>query len=309
MIEQRKLVKLGKSTLVISLPAEWVRKKGLKAGDTLTLYIDENEITITPSSENGKTKIKAVIRINELKGDILYRMIVSAYIAGAEDIVVEFEKSTYVKEILKQLKSATLHLIGLEIVDQSLNKVVLQTFTDVQAQSLESLINRILKLLTLMLAHLKEEKIDISFLKDLENEIDKLYRLAMRRMSLSREFSKYYLTLLPSFLMMLEILSDSIIPLAHAIQNNYKLVADVIEISKEVLEFLISYKLGNGDVNEINERIEAFEQLEKELGERDIPNPLKHRCINFIHLLKNALLVMFNIEVAELIRSGRTITI
>jgi len=309
LIEQRKLVKLGKSTLVISLPANWVRKKGLKAGDTLTLYIDDNEIVITPGSNSTRSKISITIRIKDLKGDVLYRMIVSAYIAGAEDITIEFDRSNYVKEILRQLKFATSHLIGLEIVDQSMNKITLQTFTDVQAQSLESLINRILKLLSLMLTHLKEENVDISFLKDLENEIDKLYRLAMRRMSLSYELSKYHLTLLPSFLMMLEILSDSVIPLANVIKNNYKLVADVIEISKEVLEFLASYKLGDGDVGEINERIEALEHLEKDLVERDIPNSLKHRCLNFIHLLKNAMLVMFNIEVAKLIKSERVITI
>ncbi len=309
MIEQRKLVKLGKSTLVVSLPADWVRKKNLKAGDTLTLYIDDNEITIVPSTVDGRTKITARIRVKEPKGDILYRMIVSIYIAGAEDIIIEIESIESVKEILKQVKNATSHLIGLEVVDQSLDRIVLQTFTDAQSQSLESLINRILKIMLLMLNHLSEKQIDMQFLNDLENEIDKLFRLAIRRTNISRDFSRHSLTFLPSFLMMLETASDSIIPLASVISGNYKMVADVIEIAKESIDFLLKYKLGMGDVVSINERIETFEQIERDLLEREIPQTLKYRCLNFIHLLKNVLLVMFNIEVAELVKSGKEIEI
>jgi len=145
LIEQRKLVKLGKSTLVISLPAGWVREKGLKAGDTLTLYIDDSEITIVPFSSGTSHKISARIKVKRIENDVLYRMIVSAYIAGAQDIIIEIENSSLVREVLKQVKWATSHLIGLEVVDQSLNRVTLQAFTDVQAQSLESLINRILR--------------------------------------------------------------------------------------------------------------------------------------------------------------------
>ncbi|UXD22329.1 hypothetical protein IPA_03580 [Ignicoccus pacificus DSM 13166] len=309
MIEQRKLVKLGKSTLVISLPAEWVRKKGLKAGDTLTLYIDENEITIIPSTLGSSHKITATIRVKRIEDEVLYRMIVSAYIAGAQDITIELEDTSLMKEVLKQVKNATSHLIGLEMVDQSLNKVVLQAFTDVHAQSLESLINRILKLMILMLDHLKEEKIDLSYLNDLENEIDKLYRLTMRRANLTHEFSRYSLTFLPSFLLMLETVSDSIIPLANALEGNYKQVADVIEITKETLKFLVTYRIGQGNVMEINKRIEAFEQLEGEIFQRDLPQTLRYRCLNFIHLLKNALLVVFNMEVAELIKKSKVIVL
>jgi hypothetical protein len=60
---------------------------------------------------------------------------------------------------------------------------------------------------------------------------------------------------------------------------------------------------------EINKRVEAFEQLEHEIMEREISQTLKYRCLNFIHLLKNALLVMFNMEVAELIKKSQAIVL
>lgn len=114
------------------------------------------------------------LRVKSAENNIVYRTIVSAYINGATEISVEVEDVSLLKEAIKQAKEATSRLIGLEIVDQSLDRIVLQTFTDIRSHDVPSLVNRSLKFLISMIKHLGENQIDIKFLEDIENEMNKL---------------------------------------------------------------------------------------------------------------------------------------
>lgn len=250
-IEQRKLVKLGKSTLVVSLPAEWIKRKKLKAGDTLTLYIGENEIIIAPSGETTSSKLTVKLRVKSAENNIVYRTIVSAYINGATEISVEVEDVSLLKEAIKQAKEATSRLIGLEIVDQSLDRIVLQTFTDIRSHDVPSLVNRSLKFLISMIKHLGENQIDIKFLEDIENEIDKLSRLGMRMLITNPDLSKQQSIHLSKLFTSLENASDSVIPLARVIEGKSRLVMDVLNSLVEILEFVREMKLGQTSLKDI----------------------------------------------------------
>ena len=43
---RRKLVKQGVNALTVTLPAKWIEKKGLKAGDEIDVVEEENKIEI-----------------------------------------------------------------------------------------------------------------------------------------------------------------------------------------------------------------------------------------------------------------------
>ena len=301
MIEQRRLVRLGRSTLVVSLPADWVKKKGLKAGDMLTLVINDAFIKIVPSGTPSGSKVVATIEVKE-RVEGLYRAIIATYIAGADIIKITFEDGQLLFQIMKQVKMAMNNLIGLEIVEQNPNEMVLQVFISGAEQSPKELTKRLIGLLTLMINQVIRGGGEVEYLEELENEVDKLYRLALRTLNTSPEVNVFMVNLL-SFL---EMTSDSLIPLAQTLdKNNVKEVLDILNIIKETLEFLQKCDEAKKTLGEIDEKIAIVEMGEEELERRRLDEKLKYRILLFLHNLKNALLTLHNMEVNEIVKKTK----
>ncbi len=300
MIEQRRLVKLGRSTLVVSLPAEWVKKQKLKAGDILLLHVTDSYIKIMPVKKGGK-EIKAIIKVKkDTRG--LYRAIISAYIAGADVIEIIVEDEKLVLESLKQIKYAVSHLIGIEIIDQDINKFVLQTFINIDEQNLNMLVKKMASLVKIMLKYVLKGNNVESYIEDLENEVDKLYRLALRRLNLEGESE----ALMSSLLTSLENASDTVLPLIRNTEN-IKGVYDILNVAIEMLDFLSNYEIGKGAINDINVKTDVLEHLEQELSSREVSEKLKYRSLMLLHHIKNALLSLLNIEITNMIKGGQSI--
>jgi len=301
LIEQRRLVRLGRSTLVVSLPADWVKKKGLKAGDMLTLVINDAFIKIVPSGTPSGSKVVATIEVKE-RVEGLYRAIIATYIAGADIIKITFEDGQLLFQIMKQVKMAMNNLIGLEIVEQNPNEMVLQVFISGAEQSPKELTKRLIGLLTLMINQVIRGGGEVEYLEELENEVDKLYRLALRTLNTSPEVNVFMVNLL-SFL---EMTSDSLIPLAQTLdKNNVKEVLDILNIIKETLEFLQKCDEAKKTLGEIDEKIAIVEMGEEELERRRLDEKLKYRILLFLHNLKNALLTLHNMEVNEIVKKTK----
>ena len=300
MIEQRRLVRLGRSTLVVSLPADWVKKKGLKAGDVLTLVIDDNFIKIVPRTSSGSAPTTATIKV-ENRTEGLYRAIIATYIAGADMIRIEFGNADLLFQIMKQVKMAINHLIGLEVVEQRPQYIILQAFIGTSGQDPEELMKRIVGLLVLMLDHLVKGVPNTEYLEELENEIDKLYRLALRTINSSPEPDILAVNLLTS----LEMTSDSLIPMAKAISSKKKEVIDVLNIALETMNFLQNYEKKSNKIDEIDEKISVLEMIEENMEMREMDEKVKYRVLLFIHNLKNALLMLHNMEINEIIKKSK----
>jgi len=300
LIEQRRLVRLGRSTLVVSLPADWVKKKGLKAGDVLTLVIDDNFIKIIPRTSSSSAPTTATIKVkNRTEG--LYRAIIATYIAGADMIRIEFESSELLFQIMKQVKMAINHLIGLEVVEQRPQYIILQAFIGTSGQDPEELMKRIVGLLVLMLDHLVKGDPNTEYLEELENEVDKLYRLALRTINSSPEPDILAVNLLTS----LEMTSDTLIPMAKVIKSKKKEVVDVLNIALETMNFLQNYEKKSNKIDEIDEKISVLEMIEENLEAREMDEKVKYRVLLFIHNLKNALLMLHNMEINEIIKKSK----
>ncbi len=284
------------------MPAEWVKKHKLKAGDMLLLQVSDTYIKIVPAKKDGK-EIKAIIEVDkDVKG--LYRAIISSYIAGADIIEVIVNREDLVLEALKQIKYAISHLIGIEIVDQDINKFVLQTFINVDEQDLNSLVRKMASLIKIMIKYILQSNEVKNYIEDLENEVDKLYRLALRRLNLEGESE----ALMSSLLTSLENASDTIPPLLENL-NNTKGILDVLNLSIEMLDFISSYEIGSGKINEINDKTDAVEHIEKELSTRPMDEKLKYRSLMLLHHIKNALLSLLNIEITNVIRNKQKLTL
>jgi len=138
-MDYRKIIGFGKSSFVISLPKDWISKNKLKKGDVLN--VEETPTTLTVSSRNEKGKKEARIKViltDNRSIDILKTEIIASYLNGYEIIEIKgdlTEKAPKIKPILQELS-------GMEILEQTGNKMVAHFLINMQEVSVESLIRR-----------------------------------------------------------------------------------------------------------------------------------------------------------------------
>ena len=54
---KRKLIQIGNSTLLLSMPREWVISNNLSKGDELEIQIDQDKVTVSCDSRRQKEKL------------------------------------------------------------------------------------------------------------------------------------------------------------------------------------------------------------------------------------------------------------
>lgn len=190
MREIRRVQKFGKSTLMVSLPAEWVRSVGLRPGDPVSIEVAEDgSIKVVPLALARVTKERSA-RISVGRGtseQLLSRVIYSLYLVGTDRIEVVSQESVMPENLLKSLRSVSKSLIGVEIVEYSPGRIVLQILVDPSKYSATTVIGRMLELVRSMFeyietyvasgaAHLLDEVLE------LEVEVDKLNALIVRQL-------------------------------------------------------------------------------------------------------------------------------
>ena len=140
-MDMRKLIGFGKNSFVISIPKLWIDKNNLKKGDFISLDEGKDGLLLkTYSNEVQKSEpSKRVINADNKSLIQLKTEIVSAYLNNYNTIEV----------ISKNLKTNApavrlmLHdLAGLEVIDQSLNRIVAKDLIDLNEISIVTLIRR-----------------------------------------------------------------------------------------------------------------------------------------------------------------------
>jgi phosphate uptake regulator len=115
--ELRRLVKIGRS-IYVSLPRGWVESRGLGSGSVLVAETVEGGLLLRPLGDREEAKVRRI----EGGG---VRDVVKAYLAGYDVIEVEKPADDLLKGGLEKLLKL---LVGLEVVEESGSKLVLQCF-------------------------------------------------------------------------------------------------------------------------------------------------------------------------------------
>lgn len=133
---------LGKSSLVISLPKEWLRSNSLNRGDTVSMNIQPDlSLIVHPSSQtrDKHQQISISIKSDETK-DSIVRQIIGCYLNGYDTITLHSkaifneEQQTAIREVVKSLY--------LRIIESAASKVVMQTLMDESMASVSSGVER-----------------------------------------------------------------------------------------------------------------------------------------------------------------------
>ncbi|AEB94712.1 MAG: phosphate uptake regulator PhoU [Metallosphaera sp.] len=193
-MEVRRVQKFGKSTLMVSLPADWVKEVSLNPGESIYLEVDEDgSLKVYPPNlrtESVPREMKVKISITT-SPELMTRIIYSLYILGFDKITIETLNGPFSEDLLRKIKESVRSLIGLEIVSQDITSIQIQSFLDPTKYNIGSLVNRLTNTLKQMLHYLnlgirEASRTFLQEVVELEKEVDRLYYLSLRQLLLAQ---------------------------------------------------------------------------------------------------------------------------
>src|SRR2546427_1872786 len=152
MMEARKVQKVGYSTLIVSLPKDWVEQVNLKQGDIVTFRREsDGGITVYPGLTRERENLRYVINADLCDSpNLLTRIITANYLTG-HDTVQIISKKELSQRHLEEVRAVSRRLTGLGIVEQSLKSVTLQSFVDPTKFPIYGLMQRVFAIVDFLL--------------------------------------------------------------------------------------------------------------------------------------------------------------
>lgn len=89
-ILNRKIMKLGNSTFVISLPSKWIKKNQLTKGDDIEMSVSNSSIIVRKPNEHKNSSI--YLKMNDKSTKQILGFIEAAYVSGYSEIKIELPK-------------------------------------------------------------------------------------------------------------------------------------------------------------------------------------------------------------------------
>jgi phosphate uptake regulator len=152
-MEKRRIMRLGKSSLTVSLPLNWIQKTGLKKGDHLVIATEKDgSLRIMPDVMVSQMETPKSCTINTdlcNAKDLLLRMIVASYIKGYDIINIASSKRIG-KDNIEAIRNAELSLMGLSIVEETSSRMTLQCSINASMFPIDLAIRRLYSLFLTM---------------------------------------------------------------------------------------------------------------------------------------------------------------
>jgi len=138
-METRKVQVTGGSTYTVSLPKDWATKNDVDSSTTVEFHSEQDLLLLTPRSEEGRTE--GTLDITGLTEDHeLTRAVMTMYVSGFDVINLETDRMT--AEQRRTIRDSTQRLVGLEVIEEMPNKMVLRDLLDSSELSIENAITR-----------------------------------------------------------------------------------------------------------------------------------------------------------------------
>jgi len=191
--EIRKIQVTGGSTYIVSLPKHWVINAGLKPGDSVVVYAqNDNTLLLMPLKEASRKKdIVLTIKSKDWSIGRAIRMLVAAYVSGGDiiklvvkDGVAPIEDKKVLRDFIRR------YLVGAEVVEDLPEGLVIQVIVNVEELKVIHILQRMHKLVWSMLKDTITAfmNLDKDLARDViirDDEIDRFYFLFIRQLNLS----------------------------------------------------------------------------------------------------------------------------
>ncbi|MEM3715883.1 MAG: phosphate uptake regulator PhoU [Candidatus Bathyarchaeia archaeon] len=187
-MESRKLQKVGRSTITVSLPNKWIKENGIKPGDLVFILPEKDgTLKIVPSQSMRQEEIEEEYVINADACDergMLERIIVGGYILGRNVIRIT-SSSRIEKEHIDEVRRIVRKLIGLGILEETPNNILLQCSLDPTKFKIDMLVRRLTLVVSTILSESMQALLenDEDLAKEAiarEEEADTIYYLSTR---------------------------------------------------------------------------------------------------------------------------------
>jgi len=183
-MQARKLVQLGKSTLVVSLPKSWVDLHGLQPGKTVQVSMRGDGSLVIYPKEMKETERELTITFEESKPrEVFVREVVSGYLNGASRFrivsprVFTSEQQQTVRDIAGKLY--------LRIMRAESQEFLIESLLDMSKLSLQAGMRRMHTIVSSMCADmlkaLQEEDVELAkTVASLDEDVDRFSLLLLR---------------------------------------------------------------------------------------------------------------------------------
>ena len=180
-METRKVQVTGGSTYTVSLPKGWATENGISAGSVVEFYPEEDSLLLTPKGEEERTE--GTLDITDLEDEDLMRAVVTMYVSGFDIINLETARVTAAQR--RAIRDGAQRLVGLEVIGETSEHVILQDLLDSSELSIVNAITRMrlvaLSMLDDAITALVENDDDLATdVIERDDDVDRLWYMTSR---------------------------------------------------------------------------------------------------------------------------------
>ncbi len=138
-METRKVQVTGGSTYTVSLPKEWATENDVSAGSIVEFHDEADLLLLSPRRDDDR--VEGTLDISGLDDEHeLTRAVMTMYVSGFDVIRLETTRITPTQR--RVIRDATQGLVGLEVIEETADHVVLQDLLDSSELSVHNAITR-----------------------------------------------------------------------------------------------------------------------------------------------------------------------
>jgi phosphate uptake regulator len=276
---RRKIQLIANSTYSTSLPKKWVIKRKLKEGREILFFEkDDGSLIISTESKAEKSANDITLNIDEYSNAI-DQIIFALYYLGFENINLTSKKG-FAKDVETRIRITLRHMSGTEITHEDEKTIKIRVLLDKSKVDIKQVLYRISLIIEASITSIIEGA-DMEEIRVNENEVDRLYHLAAKVISLSlvnsdilRSSKIENMSLIPSFLLIskkMENIADFIEDIAGYAKEDKKQIremAEILSFVKERIKRNILYMMGNSSnlfektpaekIKSINKQVESL---------------------------------------------------
>jgi phosphate transport system protein len=180
-MERRKVQVTGGSTFTVSIPKDWARENDVEAGDEVGFHPDSGSLLLTPMTDT--TSEEGTLDISGMHGDELMRAVMTMYVSGFDVLALEADRID--ADQRRVIRNATQGLVGLEVLEETSDRVVIQDLLDSSELSIHNAARRMHLISVSMLGdalHALDER-DPDAARDVterDDDVDRLWYVVSR---------------------------------------------------------------------------------------------------------------------------------
>ncbi len=189
VLEKRKVQLIGGSTYIVSLPKKWVKKVGIRKSSDVALLGQRNgTLVLVPEVGSLAGRKEESVNVSpRTPARWVARSIISKYLNGSDRITVVCRGGKLTPVQISELKKVERKLVGLETVEESESKVILESMLKIGDLEVWKGIARTHMIASLM----QKEAIEALISRDpsiaenairRDDDVDRLYFLGLRQL-------------------------------------------------------------------------------------------------------------------------------